>query len=194
MQSQAVRRQHYGPEHLQTLLRVKSLQEAGRSLDEIRAILHRKPARAAAAAEAAVESTLERSVWRRLAIAPGVEIHVSSALRLPPPAKLGELASWCRIYESPSHSILVAFEEMGASVTLSQKEAPLDRDFVLSLETSSFARPTAWIERDEDGEIRRILPQPGDRQRRCPPARLAEQEVVSSSSRVVSWAVSRAES
>jgi DNA-binding transcriptional MerR regulator len=92
------RGQHYGPEHLQTLLRVKSLQEAGRSLDEIRAILHRKPARAAVAAEAAVESTLERSVWRRIAIAPGVEIHVSSALRLPPPSKLGELASWCRIY------------------------------------------------------------------------------------------------
>ncbi len=92
------RGQHYGPEHLQQLLRVKSLQEAGRSLDEIRAILHGKPARAAVAAEAGGESTLERSVWRRIAIAPGVEIHVSSALRLPPPSKLEELASWCRIH------------------------------------------------------------------------------------------------
>ncbi len=55
--------------------------------------------------------------------------------------------------ESPSHPIAVAFEETAASVTLSQKEAPLDRDFVLSVETSSFARPAAWIERDEDGGL-----------------------------------------
>jgi DNA-binding transcriptional MerR regulator len=92
------RGQHYGPAHLQQLLRVKSLQEAGRSLDEIRAILHGRPARAAVAAGARVASTLERSVWRRIAVAPGVEIHVSSALGLPPPSKLAELATWCRVH------------------------------------------------------------------------------------------------
>jgi DNA-binding transcriptional MerR regulator len=92
------RGQHYGQEHLQQLLRVKSLQEAGRSLDEIRAILHGKPQRAGVAAKAPGDSDLERSVWRRIAIAPGVEIHVSSNLRLPPPSKLQELANWCRVY------------------------------------------------------------------------------------------------
>jgi DNA-binding transcriptional MerR regulator len=89
---------HYGPEHLQQLIRVKSLQEAGRSLDEIRGILHGRPAWPARAAEQADESTLLRSVWRRIALAPGVELHVSSGVRLPPASRLEELASWCRIY------------------------------------------------------------------------------------------------
>jgi len=92
------RGQHYGPEHLQQLLRVKSLQEAGRSLDEIRALLHGRSARAARAAEVRSDAALERSVWRRIALAPGVELHLSGAVRLPPPSRLDELASWCRIY------------------------------------------------------------------------------------------------
>lgn len=92
------RGQHYGPEHLQQLLRVKSLQEAGRSLDEIRGMLHGKATRATRAGEQADESTLLRSVWRRIALAPGVELHVSSGVRLPPASRLEELASWCRIY------------------------------------------------------------------------------------------------
>lgn len=94
------RGQHYGPEHLQQLLRVKSLQEAGRSLDEIRAILHGKPARTARAAPGSSQSEFDRSVWRRIALGPGVELHVSSSVRLPPASKLEELASWCRVYLS----------------------------------------------------------------------------------------------
>ena len=36
---------HYGREHLDRLLQVKALQEAGRSLDEIRQLLDRAPLR-----------------------------------------------------------------------------------------------------------------------------------------------------
>ena len=39
-----------------------------------------------------------------------------------------------------------------ATVTLSQQEAALDRDFVLLLDASSLEVPHAWIERDNDNE------------------------------------------
>ncbi len=35
-----------------------------------------------------------RELWRRLTLAPGVELHVASGVRLPSPAKLQELANW----------------------------------------------------------------------------------------------------
>jgi vault protein inter-alpha-trypsin-like protein/VWA domain-containing protein len=55
--------------------------------------------------------------------------------------------------ESPSHPISVALEASTATVNLSQNDAALDRDFVLSVETTSFAKPASWIERDEDGAL-----------------------------------------
>ncbi|HEX2443225.1 MAG TPA: MerR family transcriptional regulator [Vicinamibacterales bacterium] len=88
---------HYGPEHLDRLLRVKALQEAGQSLEEIRRALHgdeRAPVEALSAASA--EPRLSREVWRRVTLAPGVELHVSGDVRLPSPGKLAELAGWCR--------------------------------------------------------------------------------------------------
>jgi DNA-binding transcriptional MerR regulator len=88
---------HYGPEHLDRLLRVKALQEAGQSLEEIRRALdgdERAPVEALSAASA--EPRLAREVWRRVTLAPGVELHVSGDVRLPSPGKLAELAGWCR--------------------------------------------------------------------------------------------------
>jgi len=95
---------HYGAEHLDQLLRVKALQEAGRTLDEIRRALNgamdtRVQHRGAAATEPA--PLLERTSWRRLTLAPGVELHVSGDVRLPPPGRLSELASWCRQHFAP---------------------------------------------------------------------------------------------
>jgi DNA-binding transcriptional MerR regulator len=88
---------HYGPEHLERLLKVKSLQETGRSLDEIRRALHpRSKTREAEAGPAP-----ERSVWRRITLAPGVELNVSGDVRLPSPGKLTELAAWCRLHFPP---------------------------------------------------------------------------------------------
>ena len=89
---------HYGPEHLERLLKVKTLQEGGRSLDEIRRILNQKTKAHDEPAPAP-----ERSVWRRITLAPGVELNVSSVVRLPPPGKLAELAAWCRLH-FPPHS------------------------------------------------------------------------------------------
>src|SRR4029450_7253675 len=80
---------HYGPAHLAQLLKVKAMQEAGRPLDEIQ----RAPRGTA--------QPPERSVWRRLAIAPGVELPLSGGVRLPPPGKLSELAAWCRAHFHP---------------------------------------------------------------------------------------------
>jgi DNA-binding transcriptional MerR regulator len=83
---------HYGREHLDRLLQVKALQEAGRSLDEIRQLLGQQPA-----TDARVPAMpLPRSTWRRIGMVPGVELHVSDDVRLPAPGRLQELAAWCR--------------------------------------------------------------------------------------------------
>ena len=90
---------HYGPEHLERLLKVKSLQEAGRTLDEIRrALNHQSKQRRK---DEAPGPALGRSVWRRLTLAPGVELNVSGDVRLPSPGKLNELAAWCHLHFPP---------------------------------------------------------------------------------------------
>lgn len=89
---------HYGPAHLARLAQVRELQEAGHSLDEIRHRLDgavRIPPLPAAAAPAAIPA-VTRETWRRLTLAPGVELHVSAAVPLLPAARLQELAAWCR--------------------------------------------------------------------------------------------------
>jgi DNA-binding transcriptional MerR regulator len=91
---------HYGPEHLDQLLRVKALQEAGHTLDEIRRALNVHETAQVEALRAAprdARAPLAREVWRRLALAPGVELHVAGDVRLPSPGKLAELAGWCRL-------------------------------------------------------------------------------------------------
>ena len=90
---------HYGPGHLAQLLRVKALQEAGRTLDEIRCTLNGHEGAMVEALRAAPSEgrpPLAREVWRRLTLAPGVELHVAGDVRLPSPARLTELANWCR--------------------------------------------------------------------------------------------------
>ena len=90
---------HYGQEHLDQLLRVKALQEAGHTLDEIRrALADGTPAVAPSRAPRLTRPAppdLARSLWRRLPLAPGVELHVEGASRPPTTAALRELAEWC---------------------------------------------------------------------------------------------------
>jgi DNA-binding transcriptional MerR regulator len=86
---------HYSPDHLAQLLRVKSMQESGRTLDDIRGLLGQKPQPRAPQQPQSGELP-SRSLWRRLALAPGVELHVASTVRLPTPVQLRELAEWCR--------------------------------------------------------------------------------------------------
>src|SRR5262245_50227708 len=52
--------------------------------------------------------------------------------------------------ESPSHPVAVSVNGERATVTLSQHDAALDRDFVL-LAAAELDTPDAWIERDDDG-------------------------------------------
>ncbi len=92
---------HYSPQHLEQLLRVKAMQESGHTLEEIRrALTERESAapRKAGAATAPPEAPRAptRSLWRRLAVAPGVELHVESTVDLPSPTALRELAEWCQ--------------------------------------------------------------------------------------------------
>ena len=87
---------HYGRAHLDRLLQIKALQDAGRSLDEIRRAVG--DARAQATVPAPPAAPLEREVWRRVVVAPGVELHVSGDVRLPSPGRLQELAAWCRLH------------------------------------------------------------------------------------------------
>jgi hypothetical protein len=37
-------------------------------------------------------------VWRRITIAPGVELHVASDVRLPPAASFEVVKEWCRVH------------------------------------------------------------------------------------------------
>ena len=83
----------YSPDHLDEILRVKALQEAGKSLDEIR---HPQPGRRrASAARVGGRPGLQRTIWRRITIAAGVELHLAENVRLPSPGRLQELAEWC---------------------------------------------------------------------------------------------------
>lgn len=94
------RGRHYGREHLDRLLQVKALQASGRTLGDIRG--GGDPSHhASASRQLAVP---ERSIWRRLEIAPGVELHVSGGTTIPSPSRLRELAEWCRLHFSVSTS------------------------------------------------------------------------------------------
>src|SRR4030095_11047327 len=88
---------HYGQTHLARLLQGRALQEAGRTLDEIRGLLDARPSRRGGdPVSLAPAEPVSRALWRRRVRATGVELHVAGNVRLPPPGKLNELASWCR--------------------------------------------------------------------------------------------------
>jgi DNA-binding transcriptional MerR regulator len=90
------RGRHYGPQHLAQLQAVKALQEQGLTLDEVRQHLERGSGRGRTPrAAVAPEPSVARTAWTRLEIVPGVELHVSGRRRLPPAARLRELAEWC---------------------------------------------------------------------------------------------------
>ena len=88
---------HYGREHLDRLLQVKALQEAGRSLDEIRRVLDGSPRRAARGA-CARRRPNRRSRASLAAPHPGARRRAARRRRRPPAAagQLDELAAWCR--------------------------------------------------------------------------------------------------
>src|SRR5262245_18718654 len=88
---------HYTPEHLEQLLRVKAMQESGRTLDDIRRALDQK-SQGREKEGRAPEELASRSLWRRIVVTPGVELNLASTVRLPPPARLRELAEWCRLH------------------------------------------------------------------------------------------------
>lgn len=95
------RGRHYDESHLRRLLDVKAQQEAGRSLDEIRS-----GARAGAGRDGGVSGggeepsslALPPASWRRIELAPGVELHLAEDVRLPAAGRLNELAEWCRTH------------------------------------------------------------------------------------------------
>ena len=88
---------HYGREHLDRLLQVKALQEAGRTLEEIRLALAGEPAPEAASVREE-SHPLRPTMWRRVELLSGLELHVSGEVQLPTPGRLWELAAWCRTY------------------------------------------------------------------------------------------------
>lgn len=85
---------HYTTEHLDQLLRVKSMQESGRTLDDIRALLGQRPP-SRGSEQVPRDAVPSRSLWRRLSLTPGIELHVASTVRMPTPGQLRELAEWC---------------------------------------------------------------------------------------------------
>ena len=89
---------HYGREHLDQLLKVKALQETGQTLDEIRRALRGRSREVQHPAQAPAAPVPDRTLYRRLVLAPGVELHVAGNVRLPSPGKLNELAAWCRTH------------------------------------------------------------------------------------------------
>jgi DNA-binding transcriptional MerR regulator len=89
---------HYGPEHLEQIVRVKAMQEAGKTLDEIRREAGPRRQAVRERRTTLVAALPGRSIWRRLALAPGVELQIAAHVRLPPPGRLQELAAWCRLH------------------------------------------------------------------------------------------------
>jgi len=87
------RGRHYGQDHLDRLVAVKAMQEKGASLGEIRRVLS-----GGRPAPGGPVPHVPRTPWMRLSLMPGLELHVSSALRLPAPGRLEELAETCRGY------------------------------------------------------------------------------------------------
>jgi DNA-binding transcriptional MerR regulator len=88
------RGKHYSGEHLERLLRLKSLQERGLTLEQIRR--ERVGPGRGERAELATGVAVPRSPWTRVELAPGLEIHVSGRYRLPSPGRLEELVEWCQ--------------------------------------------------------------------------------------------------
>lgn len=97
---------HYTDSHLKRLLQVKALQEEGFPLDAIRERFRAETTQKnvdqdrakgrdslGKYARAVVET---RTVWRRVQIAPGIELHVSNHWELPPVEKLVKLRGWCQ--------------------------------------------------------------------------------------------------
>ena len=92
---------HYGAEHLERILQVKALQEAGRTLEEIRHTSADVEADASAEQRVAMPK-IERSLWRRITLAPGVELHIAGDVRLPAHGRLQDLSEWCRRHLTPT--------------------------------------------------------------------------------------------
>ncbi len=90
---------HYAQAHLDRILQVKELQASGRTLDEIRATVD---GGMELRATKQVVALPDRSVWRRLQLAPGIEIHIENHITLPGPNRLRELADWCRLHFTSS--------------------------------------------------------------------------------------------
>lgn len=87
------RGRHYADRHLEQLLRVKSMQERGLTLEKIRRALRGR--QSALEAPEAVRAVL-RTSWTRIELIPGLELHVSAEFKLPAPSKIAELGEWCR--------------------------------------------------------------------------------------------------
>jgi DNA-binding transcriptional MerR regulator len=116
------RGRHYTESHLERLLEVKALQEKGLSLEAIRTHFQARSeppvqylavdnAPAASASmdyspptpeSSAAPLATSRSSWTRIEIAPGLELHVSSDWRIPPPGRLARLAESCRRLFTPA--------------------------------------------------------------------------------------------
>ena len=92
------RGRHYSRAHLDRLLEVKAQQEAGLTLDDIR--VRPTPAHPDGRTNLRLPQLLPRTTWRRFELAPGVELHVASDIRLPAPGRLEELVEWCQIHLS----------------------------------------------------------------------------------------------
>jgi DNA-binding transcriptional MerR regulator len=83
---------HYTEKHLETLLRVKQMQEQGLPLMEVRERLTGPKRRK----ENPDVPQLARHLWTRIPLLPGLEIHVSQDLKVPAPQKLQEIVELCR--------------------------------------------------------------------------------------------------
>ena len=82
---------HYGPEHLDRLLRIKAMQEAGYGLQQIREALEEgtRP-------ENRPQPAVQQVLWRHLELVPGVHLQVAHDRHMPSAAHVRELADWCR--------------------------------------------------------------------------------------------------
>jgi Ca-activated chloride channel homolog len=111
----------------------------------------------------AVRFMLPTTIAPRYSPSAGPEVGQPDAERVNPPTLLTvpfgltleidiESHSPIKCVESPSHTIRTELDSSKARVTLSARDAAMDRDFVLLVESREAHRPVARVCRDEAGE------------------------------------------
>jgi len=88
---------HYGPEHLERILKLRDLQRTGLSLD------HATSALTGLVSEPAIDEPIERELVTRLKLGEGLFLEVGPGIPVPTDQQLRDMARRCRAILEPGN-------------------------------------------------------------------------------------------